>query len=200
MDIDQVEICSGLPDRCRHQAAELYYEAFRQKLTPLMGTQEHGIALLEKTFDPGYAIVALHQDRCVGLAGLQHSDHCFIRLQFSASVRELGWVRGVLGCIGLRIFDPSPRKGELRIECLAVAPPMRGQGIGTLLLSATDDLARAKGFRAICLEVIDVNPHARRLYERQGFVPTRTLHYPYLRRVVGFSAVTVMVKKVVSSG
>jgi ribosomal protein S18 acetylase RimI-like enzyme len=196
MSIDQVEICSGLPDGYRSEAAELYCEAFRQKLAPLVGTQERGIALLEKTFDPGYAIVALHQDKCVGIAGLQYSGHSFIRPRFSAFVQELGWLRGLLGCVGFRAFDPSPRQGELRIECLAVASLMRGQGIGTLLLRATDDLARAKGFRAVSLEVVDANPDARRLYERQGFVPRRTLHCPCLRRITGFSAATVMVKKI----
>jgi ribosomal protein S18 acetylase RimI-like enzyme len=193
----QVEIRPELPKSSRQEAAMIYYEAFHQKLAPLVRTPERAVALLEQAFDPDYAIVALHRDRCVGIAGLQYRGHRFIRTRWSAFAQELGWVRGALGCVGFHAFDPSPRRNELRIECLAVAPAMRGRGIGTALLSATDDRARAEGLQAVTLEVVDVNPHARRLYERQGFVPVRTVRYPYLRRIVGFSAATVMVKKVV---
>ena len=200
MIIDQVEIRYGLPDSCRHQAAMVYYDAFSQKLVPLVVTQEHGISLMEKAFDVDYAIVALHHGDCVGLAGLQYSGHRFVRPQLRAFARELGLVRGTLGWIALEITEPSPPKGELRIQCLAVASPVRGQGIGTSLLSATYELARAKGFSAVTLDVVDTNPGARRLYVRQGFVPVRTLRYPYLRRITGFSAVTFMAKKVVSNG
>jgi ribosomal protein S18 acetylase RimI-like enzyme len=200
MSDSQIEIRSGLPDSCRRQAAIIYDEAFHQKLAPLVGTPERAAALLEQAFDPGYAIVALYQDRCVGIAGLQYRGHRFVRTRLSAFAQELGWVRGALGCVGFHAFDPSPRRNELRIECLAVASAMRGRGIGTLLLSATDDLARAEGLQAVTLEVVDTNPDARRLYERQGFVPIRTVRYPYLRRIVGFSAATVMIKGIAGRG
>ena len=76
-----------------------------------------------------------------------------------------------------------------------VHPAMRGKGIGTRLLEAVFDFARAKGFGSVRLQVVDTNPDARRLYERMGFVATATHRHPYLRRMMGFSAVTTMVKE-----
>jgi ribosomal protein S18 acetylase RimI-like enzyme len=52
---------------------------------------------------------------------------------------------------------------------IAVAPGARGRGIGTQLLDALVDAARAAGHPAVSLSVEPENP-ARRLYERAGFL------------------------------
>jgi ribosomal protein S18 acetylase RimI-like enzyme len=52
---------------------------------------------------------------------------------------------------------------------IGVAPAARGRGLGTRLLEALLEIARADGHRAISLSVEPDNP-ARRLYERAGFV------------------------------
>ena len=52
---------------------------------------------------------------------------------------------------------------------LAVVAEARGRGVGTALLRALFDRARADGFEVLSLSVEPDNP-ARRLYERHGFV------------------------------
>ena len=49
---------------------------------------------------------------------------------------------------------------------------------------------------AVRLDVVDSNPRARRLYEREGFVPVRTVRTPYLQRAMGFAASTTMVRDI----
>jgi GNAT superfamily N-acetyltransferase len=51
---------------------------------------------------------------------------------------------------------------------IALLPPFRGQGLGTLLLEALLDAVRPH-FQQVSLSVVKENP-ARRLYERLGFV------------------------------
>jgi GNAT superfamily N-acetyltransferase len=51
---------------------------------------------------------------------------------------------------------------------IGVAPEHRGRGIGTALLEALIELARAHGFARLSLSVEPANP-ALRLYERVGF-------------------------------
>ena len=46
------------------------------------------------------------------------------------------------------------------------------------------------------LEVVDTNPRARALYEREGYVAVRTERTPYLRRAMGFGEVTTMERRV----
>ena len=194
---DQIEIRFGLPEHCRRQAAELYYEAFRQKFEPIMSSRQHGVAILEKAFDSERAVVALCQDQLAGVAGLHYRGRQFVNAGASAFAHEFGWLSGLLRFALFAVFAEREREGELLLDDIAVHSSMRGKGIGTRLLQAVFDFARAHGFGAVRLEVVDTNPDARRLYERLGFVPAQTQRYPYLRRLMGFAAVTTMIKGIV---
>jgi GNAT superfamily N-acetyltransferase len=57
------------------------------------------------------------------------------------------------------------------LEELYVVPALRGRGIGTRLLHAVCDRARAAGCAAVDLEVEASHERAARLYEREGFQP-----------------------------
>ena len=78
------------------------------------------------------------------------------------------------------------------MDGIVVHPEMRGQGIGTRLLSELNAFACQEGYNKIRLDVIDTNPAARRFYERNGFVATKTEHFGYLRWLLGFGASTTM--------
>lgn len=55
------------------------------------------------------------------------------------------------------------------VQSLRVHPNHRGQGIGTQLLAAAEELVRQRGFSRICISAGVENHGARRLYERFGF-------------------------------
>lgn len=57
---------------------------------------------------------------------------------------------------------------------IAVVPAFRKRGLGTALLAATIESARAEGIPALGLSVSQRNVVARRLYERRGFVVVGT--------------------------
>ena len=69
--------------------------------------------------------------------------------------------------------DISPKTREGFRHCghlgIGVHDDFRGQGVGTRLLAATVEKARAQGLERIELEVFASNTDAIRLYERQGF-------------------------------
>lgn len=201
MNMDNIEIQHGLPAQHRRRAAEIYYEAFRRKLDPLLGAREHSLALLEMTFAdyPDLAIVALHQAEIVGLTGLQYGGRSLFNFKWSYFRRVFGWLRAIPMAVLMRFAHRPERPGQLPMNGIAVAPSMRGKGIGTLLLQAVFEFARANGFSTVRLEVVDTNPEARRLYERMGFIPTHTLKLPFLRNIVGFSAATTMIKQIGNS-
>jgi ribosomal protein S18 acetylase RimI-like enzyme len=58
----------------------------------------------------------------------------------------------------------------LNLHDLAVVPDERGKGVAKKLLEAVEDAARARNCCKITLEVREDNAHARRIYERNGFV------------------------------
>ena len=193
---DGVEIRLGLPDRYRHQAAEICYEAFRRKLAPFV-SKAHAIAVIEEDWVAEHTLVALCGDQLVGVAGLFYDGQDFFRPRLATLVGQFGWLRGMIALWGLRVFFAShPRRDDICVGGLAVHPAMRGQGIGTRLLQAVFTFARERGFRTVSLEVVDTNPRARQLYERLGFVAVKTVRIPFLRWLMGFSASIMMIRKV----
>lgn len=60
---------------------------------------------------------------------------------------------------------------EAELANIAVVPESRGRGLGDALLAWLLQRATERGARTIFLEVRASNVAARRLYERQGFVP-----------------------------
>ncbi len=62
------------------------------------------------------------------------------------------------------------RDDEVEFRFLAVRPDAWRTGVGEALVTAIDDHARATGAATAVLSVRDINPGARRMYERLGFV------------------------------
>lgn len=66
------------------------------------------------------------------------------------------------------------------VQTIAVDTEYEGRGIGTALLRAMIDEARARGAESLMLEVREDNPRAQQLYERHGFrqIHVRPNYYP----------------------
>lgn len=80
----------------------------------------------------------------------------------------------IAGYATLRFFDSAEERDEVfytfaHVGDLGVLASHRGQGIGTALLAACEDIARASGQKWLRLGVIASNGDAVRLYEREGF-------------------------------
>ncbi|GAB3457797.1 GNAT family N-acetyltransferase [Kineococcus endophyticus] len=73
----------------------------------------------------------------------------------------------VLGCAGLRVLGDIGEVTRLHVTSAA-----RGHGVGTRLLRALEEEARARGLQVLRLETRDDLVEARRLYARHGYTPT----------------------------
>jgi ribosomal protein S18 acetylase RimI-like enzyme len=73
--------------------------------------------------------------------------------------------------VGWCDVTPSPREGFRHSGTLGMGllPELRGRGLGSRLLAATLEAARAAGLSRIELEVLASNDAAVALYERHGF-------------------------------
>lgn len=81
--------------------------------------------------------------------------------------RVIGWA------VGLVRQHRRSRSG--RLYAVAVHPSARGRHVGRLLVEATIDALKAKGVERIYLEVRNDNATAIALYEKLGFLQTRSL-------------------------
>ena len=191
-----MKIGIGFDDSLKPAAAGLYHEAFGAKLAPAMPNRESRLDVLTDAMDPSHGIAALDKGDLVGLAGF-HTDVGSLtgNLTFGAARRRLGLLRALRAYVVLALMDRKPQVDEMLMDGIVVRADRRGRGIGTALFELLESHARSLGKTSIRLDVIDTNPGAHRLYLRLGFEETKTERVPFLRPLMGFGAVTTMVKR-----
>ena len=191
--LDDVIITRGFPDTLRTQVAALYEAAFGPKLAVAIPDASVRLKILEEAFNPSHSFVAISGTQVLGIAGFK-TEHGALTAGMTAQLLRdrLGVLGSIRAIAVLMLLQRSLSPGELLMDGISVSPEARGGGIGTKLLTCLKQFAAAEGYRTIRLDVIDTNPGARRLYERLGFVSTKTSHFPYLRCLLGFSAATTL--------
>ncbi|WP_172382549.1 GNAT family N-acetyltransferase [Streptomyces sp. MNP-20] len=195
----EIEVRRGVPAGAEEQVAALYWEAFGRKLGPGLGPPDAGRAFLARHLHRDRGVVALRGHRVVAVAGFQLDGRALTGGGARDVLSAYGPLRGLPRLAVLALFERTPAAGELVMDGIAVAADQRGHGIGSLLLREVAAVAAEAGCRRVRLDVIDVNPRARALYERHGFTATRTHRTPYLRRLMGFDAVTTMHRAVTTA-
>ncbi|MGL4320954.1 MAG: GNAT family N-acetyltransferase, partial [Paracoccaceae bacterium] len=164
----ELTIHHHLPHALREQAAVLYWQAFGAKLGRVMGPEARALRLLSQIIRSDHAIVAMAGDQLVGLVGYKTPRGAFA----SGTFGDLWAIYG-MGCLWraavLRLLVRDVDNERFLLDGLCVAPGAQGQGVGTALLDAVAIEAEARGYRAVRLDVVDTNPRAKALYEREGF-------------------------------
>ncbi|MCG8434560.1 MAG: GNAT family N-acetyltransferase [Gammaproteobacteria bacterium] len=190
-----IEYHIGFPEFCRQRAAELYDEAFQRKFKPIIASDELRVAILAESICPDFAVTAFKGDQLVGIAGFHEENFSFTGGGSARGVlKRLGWLKGLRAILLFALFERNPRHGELLMDGIVVDDSERGKGVGSGILERLTEYAISKKYKTLRLDVVDTNPRAKQLYQRQGFVATHTQHHPYLKNLFGFSASTTMVK------
>ena len=131
----------------------------------------------------------------LGVAGFKTDQGAFV----GGTFRDLQRVYGSFGALWraplLSILERDLAPDTLLMDGIFVAPQARGKGIGAALLTAVSQHAAALGLAQVRLDVIDSNPRARALYERQGFKPLGTTHLGPFKHLFGFQSATTMTRK-----
>lgn len=126
---------------------------------------DHDLAYQNVTFaEHGNVIVGMAS----GYSAEQHRRSSSHPLQQAAGKRHLRMrlVR-ILFAPLMQIID-SITDGDFYLLAIAVDEQLRSEGIGSVLMDAFEDQARANGSTRLCLDVSAKNKSARRFYERRG--------------------------------
>ncbi|MEW6401535.1 MAG: GNAT family N-acetyltransferase [Chloroflexota bacterium] len=118
--------------------------------------------------------------------GSSHPDKLAARLRdslgwFALQMLRLAFTRPrALLELARSALSPAPENliqpGEIELTYIGVAPEARGQGLGKGLLEQFLFAAREQGYTRVTLSVETDNQAAVRLYEKAGFVITKTFH------------------------
>ncbi len=190
-----VTIFLGLHAHLRADAARLYWEAFGGKLGRVLGPDPLAIAFFERVIRTDHCLTALDETGgLIGIAGFKTPSGSFAGGGWDDLIAVYGpfggrWRGGILWALNREVDND-----RFLVDGICVARGQRGKGVGSLLLAGLYDEAARRDYRSIRLDVVDANWRARALYERQGFMATRTESLGPLRHVFGFATSTTMVR------
>lgn len=178
-------------------AARGYWQAFSRKLRYPLGPEAKAVQFVERVLDPSHAISAVSADGdFLGVAGFKSPMGAFVGGDFNDLVATYGWVSAAWRGLLVAVLERDVVPGTLLMDGIFVAPDARGRGVGGALLHAIEDRAVSMDLRQVRLDVIDTNPRARALYERQGYTEKSTLSLGPLAAVFGFSQAVEMTKPI----
>lgn len=181
MNLLPIQLRHGLSPAQVQRAAQLYFDAFRRQISPILGADNRAIALLRQLMNPKSALAAYQEGQIVGLAGLQYNNQHFIQPQLPLFISRFGWILGRIRYRQASLLEQPAPDNQLYIAGIAVSPELRGQGIGTWLLNATVDFASKHGLEAVHIQVPNTAPALKQLCLRLGFINTATQNRPYLK-------------------
>lgn len=191
------EIRQGFEPGQSTKIACLFWQAFKEKLSIALGPEEKALGFLKTVVSAEYAFSAVDTDgEVLGVAGFKTKAGGFI----GGGMTELFQTYGVWGALWraavLMFLERPDEDGILLMDGIFVSEGARGLGVGSALLNAIKNEAKARDCTKVRLDVIDGNPRARALYERQGFIAGETVDIGPLKSLFGFQKVTTMIFEV----
>jgi len=120
-----------------------------------------------------------------GYTAQQHRRSSTRFLKLAPGWRTLRMVRIALWCAPFRRVIGNLADGDFYLQAIAIDRDRRGEGIGSALMDAIEERARAAGATRLCLDVAAKNEGARRLYERRGMrVDSGWPNLPFVPRLL----------------
>jgi aminoglycoside 6'-N-acetyltransferase len=136
---------------------------------PALAEIQHASSIHHATIDPDRWRMSTLEE---GIAARRYWHGVQPRDESIVAVAEDGALVGMIELWLKRPRGPNAaRIPRVKVDLgIAVAPGWRGRGVGTALLRAAEDWARAHGAERMVLDLDVNNTGAQRLYEREGYV------------------------------
>jgi len=135
MDESRLIFQRGLPECHRSGAANLYDEAFGPKFSVAVRSDQKRLYLLKDCFVAEYAIVAMTDNKLIGIAGFHTPKGSLTGgITYSDLVSRLEFFNGSRAALIFSLYERKPALGELLMDGIAVHGDFRGKGVGSKLL------------------------------------------------------------------
>jgi ribosomal protein S18 acetylase RimI-like enzyme len=191
-----LQLVAGIPEEYRDQAVRIHQAAFGAKARRVLGDDERTQAFWRSALNDDGCTLALDGStgQVVGVMATTDQQHRATAREWKSARDAYGALSAAWRVLLLALLRHTPKPGELHIEFLAVSPESRGRGVGGVLLTLAQQLARVRGRDKVTLDVTDTNPRAKARYERAGFTVYTTRRVdPLSRWLFGFKAYDAMV-------
>lgn len=190
--------------KLRQEIAEILYDSFAQKINYLWiitKDKEKAVRIIKKHMNLDLCFIKWQEGKVAGVASIETKESGnFIDIPLKTFIKEFSFFAGIFRYLAYQIYKDKQVKmnsKRIHLDLVAVNQEMRGQGIGSSLLQAAYQLGKRLGKTEIVLEVVDSNPRAKKLYEKQGFVEENFEDFSgflgLFTKKAGFQGVSTMV-------
>jgi ribosomal protein S18 acetylase RimI-like enzyme len=191
-----------------YEAAFLFYSTGPAAFNLAFGSQDKAISIIRRLFaKPGNPMSFEHTT----VAGLGRRVAGILNLSdletLKRSQPRMGWqLFNICGPLFLLFRLPIYLRleslagigsaDELCIEYVAVAPDMRGKGIGRTLMQKAEVVARRRGYEFLSLYVLSDNLPAIGFYRKLGYRCEARRIDPWFARRYGFKGFLRMIRRI----
>lgn len=171
---------------------------------PLLGfSEEECLPIIREYAFPnredGALYVLTEDEKIMGLINFKYKELKKHKDDFSfkAMRKQYGFYKTLVFSIAALVMEEKVEKNELYVDYLVVSKEGRSKGYGTKLLDFGFEKASEHKKSKYTLNVLSSNPLAQKLYERNGFMVTKTTKLPrFARKRMNCKSVHRMVKLV----
>ncbi|MCL1906273.1 MAG: GNAT family N-acetyltransferase [Clostridiales bacterium] len=167
--MDEIKKLAELDEKQLDKAIYIFIDGFYNVMSSISKDKEALHMLFKKSFDFDMTYAYLQNGEAVGFLGLGDHQKRPIKLNVEIFMEIMGGFAGKVSYKAMSAAMEKPNVSsseEIYIDYIAVAPELRGKGIGTKFL---EYIRGTLGYKIIELEVFSKNPRAIKLYEREGF-------------------------------
>lgn len=165
-----------LNSKDKQDIAHILVNTFNEKIENIWimtSDKEKAKRLIQNHLNSNQCFVERMDGKVVGVCSVETKEaSSFVDIPRESFQNEFGTVQGIMRFLAYQIYKASQgsfSEKMIHIDLLAVDPSTRGKGIGKSLLNKVEILANRIGKSQLVLEVVDSNPKAKSLYEKQGF-------------------------------
>lgn len=175
-----------------------------QHIWIMTSDKEKARHLIQNHLNSNQCIVERLDGKVVGVCSIEtKTTQPFIDIPRDSFHNEFGFAGGTWRFLAYQIYKATQgtfSEEMIHIDLLAVNPSTRGKGAGKSLLNKVETLAARIGKSQLVLEVVDSNPQAKSLYERQGFQTRKydkmNLLFNQFTKRAGFKGFYTMTKEI----
>ncbi len=167
-----VQILNHIEEAHLDAALTILYDAFAEKFRHGFRSADDLVRCFRNEIDRRHCFTALIDGELLGIVTYRTGKprpRDFYKMNLKALLTGFNPLRVLLILFNIMLLTESVQPREFLVESIAVDPRARGLGLGTKLMNAAEQEARADEYPIISLSVIGENPGAIRLYERLGY-------------------------------
>lgn len=193
--MEKIVISSGISTEEESKTLSLIYDTFSEKFKIGITKYNEFYKVFSSQCNFSICIAAYEGSELIGILTYKDSDGEFFDVSLSKLFRSFNPFKAIKILINFALLSHGVKGNEMYIDSVSVSPSHRGQGVGTKLLDAIEDLAMEKGKTILSLYVIGTNEGAKRLYERKGFVTVGEDKGYFVKKLTGAEKAYKMEKK-----